>query len=130
MEKIQFYGTGKRKCATARCFMMPGSGQIVVNNRDFKLHFCNRTQQIVVESALTLTETRDKFDLYINVRGGGYSCQAGAIRLGVSRALQQFDFELRPRLKKAGFLSRDPRVKERKKYGQPGARKRFQFSKR
>ncbi len=130
MEKIQYYGTGKRKRATARCFMMPGSGQIVVNNKDFKKYFCNKTQQIVVTSALDLTETRNKFDLYVNVKGGGYSSQADAVRLGVSRALQQFDFELRPRLKKAGFLTRDPRVKERKKYGQPGARKRFQFSKR
>ncbi len=130
MEKIQYYGTGKRKTATARCFLMPGSGQLVVNNVDYQEYFCNRTEQNAVVQPLMLTETQDKFDVYVNVQGGGYASQAGAIRLGVSRALQQFDYDLRPKLKKAGFLRRDPRIKERKKYGQPGARKRFQFSKR
>lgn len=130
MEKIQYYGTGKRKTATARCFLMPGAGQVIVNRVDFTEYFCNRAQQVVVKQSLAVTETQDKFDVYVNVRGGGYSAQADAIRLGIARALQGFDRELRPKLKKAGYLSRDPRIKERKKYGQPGARKRFQFSKR
>ncbi|HSR51081.1 MAG TPA: 30S ribosomal protein S9 [Acidobacteriota bacterium] len=129
-EKIQYYGTGKRKSATARCFLMPGSGQFVVNKKDFQEYFCNKAQQQVIWSPLLLTDTNDNFDVYINVNGGGYSAQADAIRLGISRALQQFDYDLRGTLKKAGFLTRDPRIKERKKYGQPGARKRFQFSKR
>lgn len=130
MEKTQYYGTGKRKTATARCFLMPGNGEVVVNNVDYQDYFCNRSQQDVVTQAFQLTEMADKFDLYVNVDGGGYAAQADAIRLGVSRALIQYDGELRPSLKKAGFLTRDPRKKERKKYGQPGARKRFQFSKR
>ncbi len=130
MDKGQYYGTGKRKTSTARVFLMPGTGQIVVNQVDIQEYFTSKTQRMVVTQPLVLTETQDKFDIYINVRGGGYSGQAGAVRLGISRALLMFDSELRPKIKKSGFLTRDPRIKERKKYGQPGARKRFQFSKR
>jgi len=130
LDKVQYYGTGKRKTSTARVFLMPGSGQIVVNHVDYQEYFRNKTQRMVVTQPLAITENLDKFDVYINVAGGGYSGQAGAARLGISRALLTFNPELRPRIKKAGFLTRDPRIKERKKYGQPGARKRFQFSKR
>lgn len=130
MNEVQYYGTGKRKSATARVFLMLGEGQIVVNHVDFQEYFRNRTQQVVVLQPLAQTENNDKFDVYVNVKGGGYSGQAGAVRLGIARALLQFDPELRATLKKAGLLRRDQRVKERKKYGQPGARKRFQFSKR
>ena len=130
MNEVQHYGTGKRKSATARVFLMLGEGQIVVNHVDFQEYFRNRTQQVVVLEPLMQTENNGKFDVYVNVKGGGYSGQAGAVRLGIARALLQFDPELRATLKKAGLLRRDQRVKERKKYGQPGARKRFQFSKR
>ena len=130
MEKAQYYGTGKRKTSTARVFLMPGTGQFVVNRVDVQEYFTGGAQRTVAFEALKLTEMDDKFDIYVNVQGGGISGQAGAIRLGVSRALIDFDLELRPVLKKAGFLRRDPRIKERKKPGQPGARKRFQFSKR
>ena len=130
MDKSQYYGTGKRKTSTARVFLMPGTGQIVINQVDIQEHFKNKTQRMVVTQPLVLTDTQDKFDIYVNVRGGGYSGQAGAVRLGISRALLGFDPELRRKMKKSGFLTRDPRIKERKKYGQPGARKRFQFSKR
>ncbi len=130
MEKVQYYGTGKRKTSTARVFLMPGTGQIVVNHVDYQEYFKTKTQQTVLAQPLAVTETSDKFDVYVNVQGGGCSGQAGAIRLGLSRALMQFEPELRQKLKKAGLLTRDPRIKERKKYGQPGARKRFQFSKR
>lgn len=130
MEKIQYYGTGKRKTSTARVFLMPGSGQIVVNQFDLQEYFRNKTQQVQAIQPLSLTENLDKFDVYVNVNGGGFSGQAGAVSLGISRALLEFDGELRSRLKKAGLLTRDPRQKERKKYGQPGARKRYQFSKR
>ena len=130
MNEVQYYGTGKRKSATARVFLMLGEGQIVVNHVDFQEYFRNRTQQVVVLQPLAQTENNDKFDVYVNVKGGGYSGQAGAVRLGIARALLQFDPDLRATLKKAGLLRRDQRVKERKKYGQPGARKRFQFSKR
>lgn len=129
-EKIQFYGTGKRKTSRARVFLMLGSGQIVVNHVDFQDYFRNKTQRVVATQPLDLTANRDKFDIYVNVGGGGYAGQAGAVRHGIARALLEFDPELRPPLKKAGFLTRDPRQKERKKYGQPGARKRYQFSKR
>lgn len=130
MEKIQYYGTGKRKSSTARVFLMPGTGQVVVNQVDFPDYFRNRTQRMVVTQPLALTESADKFDVYVNVDGGGHSGQAGAVRLGIARALLEFDPELRQKLKKAGLLTRDPRIKERKKYGQPGARKKYQFSKR
>ena len=130
MEKIQYYGTGKRKTSTARVFLMPGTGQVVVNHIDHLEYFRNRTEQFMVTQPLVVTESKDKFDVYVNVKGGGPMGQAGAVRLGISRALLEFDPELRQSLKKAGFLTRDPRKKERKKYGQPGARKRYQFSKR
>lgn len=130
MEKVQYYGTGKRKTSTARVFLMPGAGQFVVNSMDLQEYFTGNAQRAVALEALTLTDMADKFDIYVNVKGGGMSGQAGAIRLGMSRALIDFDLELRPVLKKAGFLRRDPRIKERKKPGQPGARKRYQFSKR
>lgn len=130
LDKVQYYGTGKRKTSTARVFLMPGTGQFVVNQLDYQSYFPTKTHQMVVTQPLELTETGSKFDIYVNVRGGGISGQAGAVRLGLARALQQFDPELRGTLKKAGFLRRDPRIRERKKYGQPGARKRFQFSKR
>lgn len=130
MDKIQYYGTGKRKTSTARVFLMPGSGQFVVNQMDYQEYFRNRAEQVTVAQPLTLTENLDKFDVYVNVSGGGFNGQAGAVRLGVARALLEFDPELRQALKRAGYLTRDPRIKERKKYGQPGARKRYQFSKR
>lgn len=130
MDKTQYYGTGKRKTSTARVFLMPGTGQIVVNRMDFTEYFKNKVQHMIVTQPLVLTDHSEEFDVYINVRGGGYTGQAGAARLGIARALLQFDSELRQTLKKAGCLTRDPRIKERKKYGQPGARKRFQFSKR
>ncbi len=130
MENIQYYGTGKRKTSTARVFLRPGSGQIVVNRIAYQEYFKSKTQQMLVIQPLLVTETLNKLDAFINVAGGGGSGQAGAIRLGISRALLQFDSELRQRMKRAGLLTRDPRIKERKKYGQKGARKRFQFSKR
>ena len=130
MEKIQYYGTGKRKSATARVFLMPGTGQIVINQVDHQEYFKDKMQRNVVIQPLEVTGHQEKFDVYVNVKGGGFTGQAGAVRLGIARALLQFDSELRPTLRKAGFLTRDPRAKERKKYGQPGARKRYQFSKR
>ena len=130
MDKTQYYGTGKRKTSTARVFLMPGTGQIVVNRMDFKEYFKSKAQHVMVTQPLVLTEHSEEFDVYINVRGGGSSGQAGAARLGIARDLLTFDSDLRQKLKKAGCLTRDPRIKERKKYGQPGARKRFQFSKR
>ena len=130
IEKVQYYGTGKRKTATARVFLMPGTGQFVVNHADYQEYFTGKTQQKIVSEALQETGLHEKFDVYVNVKGGGTTGQAGAIRMGLARALLDFDPELRPQLKKAGFLRRDHRMKERKKYGQPGARKRFQFSKR
>ena len=129
-EKVQYYGTGKRKTSTARVFLMPGSGQFVVNHADYQDYFTGLTQQKTAREPLQQTGLSEKFDVYVNVKGGGMSGQAGAIRMGLARALQDFDSDLRPQLKKSGFLRRDPRMKERKKYGQPGARKRFQFSKR
>jgi small subunit ribosomal protein S9 len=126
----QYYGTGRRKEATARVFLRPGSGKIVVNDRQFDDYFPNKMVKMIIRQPLALTETADKFDLFVRVSGGGPSGQAGAMRHGISRALLEFNNEFRPALKKAGFLTRDPRQVERKKYGQPGARKRFQFSKR
>ena len=130
MDKIQYYGTGKRKSATARVFLMPGTGQIVINQVDHQEYFKDKMQRNVVTQPLQVAGHQDKFDVYVNVKGGGFTGQAGAVRLGIARALLEFDPELRPTLRKAGFLTRDPRIKERKKYGQPGARKRYQFSKR
>jgi len=128
--EIQYYGTGRRKTSVARVYLRPGSGKIVINHRDFDDYFPNRVLKMVIRQPLLLTETADKFDILINVDGGGPAGQAGAIRHGISRALLEFNSELRPRLKSVGFLTRDARKVERKKYGQPKARKRFQFSKR
>jgi small subunit ribosomal protein S9 len=128
--EIQYYGTGRRKTSVARVYLRPGSGKIVVNRRDFDEYFPNQVLKMVIRQPLLLTETADKFDILVNVQGGGPTGQAGAIRHGISRALLEFNGELRPRLKSVGFLTRDARKVERKKYGQPKARKRFQFSKR
>jgi small subunit ribosomal protein S9 len=125
-----FYGTGKRKSSTARVYLVPGTGQMTVNKRDLSEYFCNETQRTIIRYPLTVTDNVGKFDMRAIVDGGGPSGQAGAIRLGIARALLQFNAELRSRLKRAGLLTRDSRIKERKKYGQKGARKRFQFSKR
>lgn len=127
---MQHYGTGRRKTATARVFLRPGSGTFVVNDRPFDQYFPSEVAKMVIRQPLTITETTDKFDLFVRVSGGGFSGQAGALRHGIARALVRHNPELRPKLKAAGFLTRDPREVERKKYGQPGARKRFQFSKR
>jgi small subunit ribosomal protein S9 len=127
---IQYYGTGRRKNATARVYLRPGSGQIVVNKRAFEDYFPNETLRMVIRQPLQLTETGSRFDIYVNVDGGGIAGQAGAVRHGITRALMEFNTDLRTRLKRAGFVTRDPRQKERKKYGQKGARGRFQFSKR
>ncbi len=126
----QFYGTGRRKTATARVFLRPGAGTVQVNGRDLDHYFPSDVLRMVVRQPLVLTETGEKFDIYATVEGGGYAGQAGAVRHGISRALLEFDAALRDRLKSAGLLTRDPRKKERKKYGRAGARKRFQFSKR
>ena len=126
----EYYGTGKRKSSTARVFLTPGAGSITVNKRDLNQYFPNETQRTLVRYPLTLTDNVGKFDIRITVDGGGIVGQAGAIRLGITKALIEFNAELRARLKRAGLLTRDSRIKERKKYGQKGARKRFQFSKR
>ncbi len=130
MATVEYYGTGKRKSSTARVRILPGAGQVIINKRDLSEYFKNETQRTVVRYPLSVTENVGKFDIRAIVSGGGTSGQAGAIRLGIAKALLQFNAELRSRLKKAGLLTRDSRVKERKKYGQKGARKRFQFSKR
>jgi small subunit ribosomal protein S9 len=127
---VQYLGTGRRKRSVARVFLRPGKGEIKVNNRPFENYFSTETSRAMVRQALAATETTDKFDLLILADGGGVDGQAGAARLGIARALVEFNAELRGRLKKLGFLTRDPRAHERKKYGQKGARKRFQFSKR
>jgi small subunit ribosomal protein S9 len=126
----QYYATGRRKEATARVFLRPGSGSITVNYREFKEFFPIESTRVHVKSPLVLTETTEQFDVLATVSGGGVTGQAGAIRLGIARALCEFNAELRARLKKDGLLTRDARAKERKKYGMAGARKRFQFSKR
>ena len=129
-EVIQNYGTGRRKSATARVFLRPGSGEITVNKRKFEDYFQNEMHRMVIRQPLHLTDSVNKFDVQVNVDGGGVAGQAGAVRHGITRALLELNPEFRARLKKAGFVTRDPRAKERKKYGQKGARKRFQFSKR
>lgn len=126
----EYYGTGKRKSSTARVRLLPGEGQVTVNKRNLSDYFKNEIQRTVIRYPLALTDNLGKFDVRALVDGGGTSGQAGAIRLGIANALLQFNSELRPKLKKAGLLRRDSRIKERKKYGQKGARKRFQFSKR
>ncbi len=130
MTSIQYYGTGRRKTSTARVFLRPGKGNIQINKRSFEEYFPNETLRMIIRQPLQLTNTLDKFDIYVNVEGGGISGQAGAVRHGITRALLEYNAEFRPVLKKAGLITRDPRRKERKKYGQKGARKRFQFSKR
>jgi small subunit ribosomal protein S9 len=127
---LQYYGTGRRKNAAARVFLRPGTGLIQVNRKALTDAFTIETLRMVVRTPLVLTETADKFDVIATTDGGGIAGQAGALRLGIARALCEYNLELRPRLKKAGLLTRDPRIKERKKYGMAGARKRFQFSKR
>jgi small subunit ribosomal protein S9 len=127
---VEYYGTGRRKTSTARVHLRQGSGQVTVNHRPLDEYFSNDVLKMIIKQPLSLTETADKFDIVVTVDGGGPSGQAGAIRHGISRALQVYNMELRKRLKKAGLLTRDPRMKERKKYGQKGARARFQFSKR
>lgn len=127
---VQHLGTGRRKRSVARVILRSGSGKITVNGRAFENYFSTESSRALVRQALAATETADKFDVLILTDGGGVIGQAGAVRLGISRALVEFNAELRPRLKKLGFLTRDPRAHERKKYGQKGARKRFQFSKR
>jgi small subunit ribosomal protein S9 len=126
----EYYGTGRRKSSTARVFLRPGSGTITVNRRTFDDAFPIESLRMQIRQPLVLTETTDKFDVLANVDGGGVAGQAGALRLGIARALVAFDAELRRALKKDGLLTRDARAKERKKYGLAGARKRFQFSKR
>jgi len=130
VEKNAFYSTGRRKRAVARVWMMPGSGKIAINKREIDDYFGRATSKMVLRQPLELTETLGRYDIYINVSGGGLSGQAEAIRLGVTRALMQINPSFRPALKKAGYVTRDPRIVERKKYGQRGARARFQFSKR
>ena len=130
MADIQYYGTGRRKTSTARVYLRPGSGEVQVNRKAFDRYFPNETLRMIIRQPLQLTETTSKFDLVINVAGGGPAGQTGAIRHGITRALIEFNADLRPTLKHAGLVTRDPRIKERKKYGQKGARKRFQFSKR
>jgi small subunit ribosomal protein S9 len=126
----EFLGTGRRKTAVARVRLATGSGKITVNGRAFEVYFPLDTLRSTASQPLTVTATGDKVDVRVNVAGGGPNGQAGAVRHGISRALLKFDAALRPALKAEGFLTRDPRMRERKKYGQPGARKRFQFSKR
>lgn len=130
MNQTQYYGTGRRKTASARVYLRPGAGEMQINGRNLDGYFPNEVLKMVIKQPLLLTETAEKFDIYVRVAGGGSAGQAGAIRHGISRALLEFNGELRDRLKSAGFLTRDPRKKERKKYGQKGARARFQFSKR
>jgi small subunit ribosomal protein S9 len=130
MSEERYYATGKRKTAVARVWLMPGDGNITINKRPIDDYLKRETAKMVIRQPLELTETLGKYDIYVNVRGGGMSGQAGAIKHGISKALLEVDPDFRPLLKKAGFLTRDSRVKERKKYGQPGARKRFQYSKR
>jgi small subunit ribosomal protein S9 len=127
---VQHLGTGRRKKAIARVFLRPGNGNITINGKPYDQYFTTQTARAVVRQPLLTTETADKFDIIILANGGGFQGQADAARLGVARALVEFNSELRGRLKAAGYLTRDPRSHERKKYGQKGARKRFQFSKR
>ena len=126
----RYYGTGRRKKSIARVYLVPGTGNITINKRTIDEYFGLETLKVIVKQPLVLTETLNKFDVKVNVCGGGYTGQAGAIRHGISRALLHADAEFRPVLKKAGFLTRDPRMKERKKYGLKGARRAPQFSKR
>jgi small subunit ribosomal protein S9 len=128
--QVQHLGTGRRKTSVARIFLRSGKGQITVNGRAFEHYFANESARFMVRQPLLATEMADKFDILVLTNGGGFNGQAGAARLGIARALIEFNSELRGKLKQLGFLTRDPRAHERKKYGQKGARKRFQFSKR
>ena len=130
MAKVQYFGTGRRKKAVARVRLVPGDGKVTINKRDIEKYFGLETLRVIANQSLVLTGTKDKFDVLVSVFGGGYTGQAGAIRHAISRALLKADINLRPELKKAGFLTRDPRMKERKKYGLKKARKASQFSKR
>ena len=130
MAKAKYYGTGRRKSSVARVYLVPGTGKVTINKRDMEEYFGLDTLKLIVRQPLVLTETEGKYDVITTVRGGGFTGQAGAIRHGISRALLQVDGDLRPALKKAGFLTRDPRMKERKKYGLKAARRAPQFSKR
>ena len=130
MANTKYYGTGRRKSSVARVYLVPGTGKITINKRDMDEYFGLETLKVVVRQPLTATETADKFDVLVNVRGGGYTGRAGAIRHGIARALLNVDADYRPVLKKAGYLTRDPRMKERKKYGLKAARRAPQFSKR
>lgn len=130
MAKARYYGTGRRKSSIARVYLLPGTGKVTINKRDMDSYFGLDTLKLIVRQPLAITDTQDKFDIMVNVKGGGFTGQAGAIRHGISRALLQVDAEYRPALKKAGFLTRDPRMKERKKYGLKAARRAPQFSKR
>jgi small subunit ribosomal protein S9 len=127
---VQYYGTGRRKTSTARVFLRPGSGTLTINRRTFEAFFPTEALRTQIKTPMVLTETADKFDVLATVAGGGVSGQAGAVRLGIARALVEYNLELRKALKAEGLLTRDARAKERKKYGMAGARKRFQFSKR
>jgi small subunit ribosomal protein S9 len=129
-DQVQYYGTGRRKSSVARVFLRPGSGKFVVNGRELDKYFLTDAQRVEVRQPLVTSETASTFDIRANVSGGGINGQAGALKMGIARALLEFNVELRKKLKVEGFLSRDARSKERKKYGQKGARKRFQFSKR
>ena len=129
-KSAKFYGTGRRKKSIARVYLVPGKGDITINKRSIDEYFGLETLKVIVRQPLTATETADKYDVIVNVKGGGYTGQAGAIRHGIARALLQVDNEFRPTLKKVGYLTRDPRMKERKKYGLKAARRAPQFSKR
>ena len=129
-DQVQYYGTGRRKSSVARVFLRPGSGKFQVNGREFDKYFLTDAQRVEIRQPLVVSETTSTFDILANVDGGGINGQAGALKMGIARALLEFNVELRKKLKVEGFLSRDARGKERKKYGQKGARKRFQFSKR
>lgn len=130
MASERYYGTGRRKSSVARVYLMPGSGKVTINKKDMDDYFGLETLKIIVRQPLEATNMADKFDVLVNVKGGGFTGQAGAIRHGIARALNKYDLDLRPTLKKAGFLTRDPRMKERKKYGLKAARRAPQFSKR
>ena len=130
MSSVQHYGTGRRKTSTARVILRPGTGNFKINDRALEQYFFDETHRMLVKRPLEASDTLNKFDVVVTVNGGGMHGQAGAVQHGIARALVEFSTELRGTLKKEGFLRRDPRMKERKKYGQPGARKRFQFSKR
>lgn len=129
-ELTRYYGTGRRKTSVARVWLRPGQGTIMVNRRAFEAYFPRETLRMIIAQPFQLTNTLGQFDVSVNVGGGGIAGQAGAVRHGIARALLAFDDKLRQTLKRAGLLTRDPRMRERKKYGQPGARKQFQYSKR